>query len=154
MRHKHSRVLDPNEFKTHSGNKFHVSYSSKLNNDGTVSLHESGREDIQASINSHLAETDMAVIISKLQFGDTSVLTSKKPMYGDFTNFPKTFAEAFDLVSRSEKAFEALSPDVKQQFDNDVAKWFSTIGSPEWLDVMGLTPPVVEPTSNESEVVE
>lgn len=156
MRHKHSRVPDPNEFKTHPGNSHHIEYSSKFNPDGTITLVESGRTDIQAEINSHLGETDMAVIVHKLQFGDTSVLTSKRPMYGDFTKFPSSFAEVFDLVQRSEQAFESLPVDVKKTFDNSRAKWFSSIGSPEWLKAMGLSPasdvPSVVPNSNESEV--
>lgn len=150
MRNKFSRVSDPNEFRTHSGDKFHRSYDSIFQSDGTIRLKEAGKSDIQAEINSHLMETDMAVIISKLQMGDTSGLTSKKPMYGDFTNLPKSYAEAYDMVTRSEKVFESLSPDIKQRFDNDRAQWFSTIGTPEWIDKMAL----VVPDAKESEVTE
>ncbi len=140
MRNNHSRVPDFNSFRTSPGDEFHISYSSRFNPDGTISLTESGRKNIQEEINSHLVETDMSIIVQRLQFGDTSVLSSKKPMYGDFTNLPSSFAEAFDMVNRSEKAFEALPPDIKQKFDNDRGKWFASIGSPDWFEFMGLTP--------------
>lgn len=152
MRHKFSRQSDPNEFTTHIGDHFHVLREGRLNSDGTISLRESGREDIKAKINSHKAETDMALIISKLQAGDTSVLNPKPPMYADFTQFPQTYAEAYELVQRSEKAFEGLPVDVKQSFDNDRGKWFASIGTSEWFEKMGFVN--VEPSASESEVIE
>ena len=151
MRNDKNRVPDFNSFKTCTGDKFHLEYASKRMPDGTLKLSESGRTDIQAKIQSYASECDMAVIISKLKYGDTSVLSSKQPMYGDFTQFPSSYAEMLDLVTRSEKAFDSLSPSIKQQFDNDIAKWFSSIGSPEWLRIMGLVQP--DPVK-ESEVSE
>lgn len=152
MRHKHSRQSDPNEFTTHIGDHYHILREGRLNADGTISLRESGREDIKAKINSHKAETDMALIIAKLQAGDTSVLNPKPPMYADFTQFPQTYAEAYELVQRSEKAFEGLPVDVKQSFDNDRGKWFASIGTSEWFEKMGFVN--VEPSASESEVTE
>lgn len=152
MRHKHSRQSDPNEFTTHIGDHYHILREGRLNSDGTISLREYGREDIKAKINSHKAETDMALIIAKLQSGDTSVLNPKTPMFADFTQFPQTYAEAYELVQRSEKAFESLPVDVKQSFDNDRGKWFASIGTSEWLQKMGFVN--VEPSSPESEVTE
>lgn len=168
MRHKHSRVSDPNTFFSSPGEHFKQIFSSRLNPDGTVSLSSSGRVNVQAEIDSHLAETDMALIVAKLQRGDISVLNSKQAMYGDFTTLPTTFSEAYDLVLRSESAFEALPVEVKSKFDNSRAKWFSTIGTPLWYERMGMKPPappappdppsssassVVTPSSSESQVV-
>lgn len=138
VRNKFSRVPDFNSFLTSVGEKFHVLFDSRLNEDGTIRLIESGREDIQAKINSHASSCDMSVIIRKLQLGDTSVLTSKQPMYGDFTQFPTSYAEVLDLVNRSDKAFTSLDPEVRAQFDNDKSKWFAAIGSPMWLEAMGF----------------
>lgn len=155
MRHKHSRQSDPNEFMTHIGDTFHILREGRLNPDGTISLRESGRENIKDKINSYKSQTDMALIIAKLQAGDSSVLNTKPPMYADFTQFPKTYAEAYELVTRSEKAFESLPVDVKQSFDNDRGKWFATIGSPEWLEKMGFVsdqPTSVQPTTVEGDV--
>lgn len=142
MRHKHSRVSDPNEFKTNSGDPIKVMYGSKFKSDGTISLFEVSRVNIQDEINSHACETDMSIIINKLRYGDTSVLSSRQPLYGDFTQFPKTFAEAFSLVQRSEDAFNSLPVDIKQAYDNDRAKWFADIGTEKWLSLMGLSSPV------------
>lgn len=150
VRNKHTRQSDPNEFRTKHGDRYHVLYGSKVNPDKTITLYEVSREDIKAKINSHAVETDMALILNRLKAGDTSVLTSKKPIYADFTQFPKTYAEAFDLVKRSTDAFDSLPTDVKLHFDNDVSEWFGSIGSPAWLSAMGLdsnTESSVEPVA-------
>lgn len=140
MRNKHSHQSDPNTFKTSHGNKEHIIRGSRINPDGTITLYESSRENIKDKINSHLAETDMSIIIARLKNGDTSVLSANRPIYADFTQFPKTYAEAFDLVQRSESAFENLPVNIKKSFDNNVAFWFSSIGSPEWIEKMGFNP--------------
>lgn len=147
MRHKHSHQSDPNTFKTSHGSKEHIIRGSRVNPDGTITLYESSRENIKDKINSHLAETDMSIIIARLKNGDTSVLSANRPIYADFTQFPKTYAEAFDLVQRSESAFENLPVNIKQSFDNNVALWFSSIGSPEWIDKMGFNPSSDAPSS-------
>lgn len=152
MRNNHARVPDFNSFHSSSGNKFHSLFTSRVNPDGTISLVESGREDIKKKINSFASQTDIAFIISKLQMGDTSVLTNKPAMFGDFTQIPKTHAGVLDLVHRAEDAFLSLPLDVRSKFDNDVNKWFASAGSDTWLGIMGLSveKPVEKPVDNGS----
>lgn len=140
MRNKFCRVCDPNTFCTCSGSPEKVDYARKVNSDGTISLRECRRLNIQNEINSHREECDMAVILHKLRYGDTSVLTHKKPIYADFTQFPQSYAECLDLVHRSEDAFNSLDPAIKQKFDNSKEKWFASIGSDFWMKEMGFVP--------------
>lgn len=140
LRHKHSCQSDPNVFTTCAGDTFHVIKEGRMQSDGTIKLIVTGRENIQDKINSFASTCDMALIIQRLQMGDTSVLNPRKPLYGDFTQFPQTYAECLDLVQRSEEVFENLSVEVKQSFDNDINKWFASIGSPSWLEAMGMSP--------------
>lgn len=139
LRNKHAAVSDPNKFNTNSGDKFHVLREGRLQPDGTIRLVETGRENIQEKINSFAPGCDMSLIISRLRMGDSSVLTMKSPVYGDFTQFPTSYAECLDLVHRSEDAFKNLPIDVRQSFDNDINKWFATIGTEEWIRHMGLS---------------
>lgn len=135
MRIKGSCVSDPNSFITCPGDIYHVLYSPKLEDDGTITLKESDRIDIDTRINSFAPLCDMAYIISKLNVGDTSVLRAGGS-YGDFTQMPKTYAEMLDLVRRSDAEFARLPVDIKAAFDNDVSQWFATAGSDEWLKKM------------------
>lgn len=123
MRNKNACVSDPNSFVTSAGDEFHVIYNAKLLDDGTIKLIESDKEDIQAKIDSFRDQTDMAYILRQLQLGDTSVLTSKQPMYGDFTAMPKNMLEAMQIMIDGEKAFYDLDLDTRQKFDNNFRKW-------------------------------
>lgn len=139
MRNKHSRVPDPASFISWPGDLFQPVYSPSFAPDGSISLKETDRIDIKKEINSHAPYTDMRYIISRLLVGDDSVLSSKVPMYGDFTQFPRSYAEMLELVQRGEDAFNALPLDVRLKFDNDRYKWFASIGSDSWLEAMGVS---------------
>lgn len=125
-------VSDPGSYITCPGSEEHVIYSPKVNPDGTFSLVESGRESIKDKINSFREQTDIAYIIKRIQLGDTSVLRTDG-VYGDFTQMPKTFAEALQLQIDGEKQFMSLPLDVRNAFDNDFRKWFATAGSDDWM---------------------
>lgn len=139
MRNVHSRVPNPADFISHPGDLFQPIYSASFSADGSIKLVESDRLDIKREINSHLPLTDMNYILSRLFAGDDSVLTTKVPMYGDFTSFPRTYVEMLDLVQKGEEAFNSLPLDVRAKFDNDRYKWFASIGSDSWFDAMGVS---------------
>lgn len=142
MRNPNARVPSPSEFSTCSGELFKPVLSGKLMPDGTIKLTEVDQIDIKAEINSHASTCDMAYILSRLKFGDVSVLNGKEGVYGDFTVFPKTYAEMLQLVQRGEDAFNSLSLDVRASFDNDINKWFASIGTDEWSEKMKIPKPV------------
>lgn len=138
MRNPFARVPNPADFETSPGELEKPVLSGKLMPDGTIKLTQVDFIDIKAEINSHASTCDMAYILSRLKVGDTSVLTTKEAAYGDFTVFPKTYAEMLQLVQSGEAAFESLPLDVRSQFDNSVTKWFASIGSDDWRNKMKM----------------
>ena len=142
MRNPKARVPIASDFKTCSGELFKPVLSGKLMPDGTIKLAEVDQIDIKAEINSHAATCDMAYILSRLKFGDVSVLNGKEGVYGDFTVFPKTYAEMLQLVQSGEEAFDSLPLDVRASFGNDINKWFASIGTAEWSEKMQIPKPV------------
>ena len=98
MRNEFAKVFDPNSFSTNPGDRYHTIYSPKIKQNGIIQLVESGKEDIQEMIDSFRDSTDMAFIVNRLMAGDTSVLNQAPAMYGDFTDMPKTYAEALQMV--------------------------------------------------------
>lgn len=138
MRNKFARVSDPAEFVTYEGETEHIEYSPKVMKDGTIELVESGKTDINAYINAQKDTTDMAYIIAQLTAGNTDVINARKPMFGDFTEMPKTYAEALQLRIDAEKSFYALPLDVRSKFDNDFNQYFATAGSDEWMKKLGV----------------
>lgn len=139
MRNKYSCVPDDfTSFKSPAGDLFHDVLTPSFRPDGTIELKVSDRIDIKKEINSHREETDMAFILSRLMAGDDSVLNPNPPMFGDFTQFPKSYVEMLNLVLDGERYFDSLPLDVRKNFDNDRGKWFATIGTEPWLSAMGL----------------
>lgn len=136
MRNKNACVVDPNDFVTCSGDQYRILYSPVVLSDGNIELVECGKDDIQEFIQSFKDQTDMTYILQRMAVGDASVLNQRTPMYGDFTDMPKTYAEALQLVIDRERQFMELPLDVRNKFDNDFRKWFAQSGSEEWFDKM------------------
>lgn len=136
MRSKYAKISDPNSFFTCPGERFHIIYKAKLDAAGEVNLVEVDRVDIQEQINSQRDCTDMAYILRRLGIGDSSVLNVSSGVYGDYTDCPKTMAEALQLSIDAEKAFLRLPLDTRNQFSNDFKKWFASAGSDAWMRVM------------------
>lgn len=136
MRNEFAKVSNPNDFVSCSGDLYHVLYTSHVNSDGTIDLVESGKDDIREYINSFREQTDISFILRQIALGNTSGLTDKQPMYGDFTQLPKSYAEALQLVYDAEERFMGLPVDVRNQFDNDFKQWFAQAGSDQWFEKM------------------
>ena len=142
MRNKNAKVSDPNTFITSSGDTEHIEYAPKVMPDGSIELVVSGKTNIDEYINAQRETTDMAYIITQLGLGNTDVLNQKTPNYGDFTEMPKTFAEALQMKIDAEKAFYELPLDVRNKFENDFNRFFATAGTKEWYEK--ITPPDIE----------
>ena len=159
MRNKKSCVTDPNSFVSNPGDRYRIEFSPLVQPDGSIELVESGKIDIQEYIDSFREQTDMSYVIQQLSIGNTSVLSQKEPMYGDFTNMPKTYAEALQLVIDREAEFMKLPKEVRNEFDNDFRKWFAQSGSEEWFEKMKSVFPseeksITEPSEGSEEVKE
>lgn len=169
MRNKFARVPDDfSEFKSPPGDLFHDVLSPCFRPDGTIELKVTDRVDIKMEINSHRDETDMAYILSRLMVGDDSVLNPRPPMYGDFTQMPKSYVEMLNMVIDGERYFDSLPIETRREFDNDRGKWFASIGSDSWLDAMGFVRreeptvppvpvppvPVIKPNVTDKDVIE
>lgn len=141
LRNPNAKIPKISEFISCSGDLFKPVLSGKLMADGTIKLSEVDCIDIKAEINSHASSCDMAYILSRLNVGDVSVLNHSQGSYGDFTVFPKTYAEMLQLVQNGEAAFESLPLDVRSKFDNNINKWFTSIGSDDWCEKMNVEKP-------------
>lgn len=141
---------------SNAGDKMKPVFKGSYAPDGSVRLTKVDEIDLQAEIQSHLYETDMQYIMSRLINGDTSVLNNQSPAFGDFTTFPKSYAECIQRVIDAENMFAQLPQDVRDQFGNDWAKWLSQTGTEKWLSAMGIDMPatVVPDVSRETSVPE
>lgn len=149
MRIKGAAVSDPNTFFTSPGSRYKEVYSSFVEDDGTVVLKKTSEFDFQEYIESFRETTDMSWIVSQLKAGNPAVLQVSKPFYGDFREFPKSYAEVLQLNINAHKAFDELPQAVKQAYGNDFNRWFADFGSEQWSKMM-FPDESVQPAAGES----
>lgn len=141
MRNKEARIPNISSIHTSSGSPIHKILEPRFDGVNTC-LVVTGEENIQDRMEAEAPSTDINYMLHRLSLGDTSVLSSKRPMYGDFTGLPSDPIEALNLVHQSEYAFAQLSVDDKAKYNNDWRRWFADLLSGR--DVSRETLPSVE----------
>lgn len=126
MRNKEAKIPNIESIHTFSGSPVRPILEPRF--DGTITkLVSVGEENIQDRIEAEAPYTDINYMLNRLSLGDISVLSQKRPMYGDFTGLPSDPIEALNLVHQSEFAFSQLSSEEKLKFNNDWKRWFADI---------------------------
>lgn len=126
MRNKFAGVSDPHSFMSCVGERVHTLYDSRFDGSRVV-LEVSGSFDLQDRINSYAPYTDIAFMLNRLKVGDDSVLSSRTPLYGDFSGMPDNPADAINLYHGAERAFAQLSAEEKLSFNNDFRVWLASL---------------------------
>ncbi len=123
-------------------------------NGSEIVLQKSGTVDVQDRINSYAPYCDMRYMLNQLKVGDFSVLSSRPPLYGDFSSFPAHPVDALNLISDVERRFNALSDDIKASCNNDWRIYFARMFGPPGDDSAGVSSnvPSSDSTSTDSEV--
>lgn len=145
MRNKNARIPNIESINTYAGSPIHQILEPRF--DGTsTKLVSVGEENIQDFYEAQAPLTDINYMLNRLALGDSSVLSTKRPMYGDFTGLPTDPIEALNLVHESERAFAQLSIEEKQKYNNDWKLWFADIlsGSRDVSRETPLAVPTVE----------
>lgn len=148
MRNKLARIPNISSIHTYSGSPVRKILEPRF--DGSITkLVVTGEENIQSRMEAEAPSTDINYMLHRLSLGDQSVLSTKRPMYGDFTGLPSDPIEALNLVHQSEYAFAQLSAEDRAKFNNDWRRWFADLlsgrnVSPETLPAAGMKPFVEE----------
>ena len=136
-----------------SGDPEKILYSPEFDRNGVMTLKESGRENLYDFIQSHRDSVDLHKILDRFQSGDVSVLSRVQGSFGDFSQFPQTYAELLNQVIAGEQTFNSLPLDIREQFGHSFHAWLAQAGSESWLKAMGYTPttpPAVDPRTDAS----
>lgn len=126
MRNSFSKVSNPGEFSTPPGDPIHHICTGRFNG-RTLSVVETGTEDIQQSIQAHAPFTDLRFMLSRLSVGDESVLSSRQPMFGDFSGLFDNPVDAINAVNDARSRFDLLSAEEKKACNNDWRVWFASL---------------------------
>lgn len=153
MRNKNAKVSDPNSFHTCPGSPVRDIYEAVVSDTGAIEVKVTGQENIQDKIEAARSSTDMSYILKQLALGNNDVLVRSAGQYGDFTQMPKTMAEALQMQINAEKAFAQLPLDVRQKFNNDFHEWLvgASAMTPAWIEKMGIIQEVIKEDEEKGE---
>lgn len=122
------------------GSPIRTLYGPIFDKQGRMSLEEIGQENLYDYIQSHADSVDINVILKQFQQGDVSVLSRVQGAYGDFTQMPKSFAEALNTLIAAEQYFNSLPVDVRAQFDHNFNQFIASMDAPDFTSRMGIDP--------------
>ncbi len=103
-------------------------YGKKVMDDGTIKVVETGKTNIYEKIQASKDETLVYNILDRFKAGDVSVLNQRQGTYGDFTEMPKTLAEAQQTLIDAENYFYSLPLDVRKEFNHSVSEFLHCAG--------------------------
>lgn len=121
------------DFVSCSGDRYRNEFTGKVLENGVIELVPNGKTDVYAQIQVDAEMNSIPAILARFENGDTSGFDAK-PMYGDFTDLPKTYAEFLQRQIDAQRIWDSLDPKVKLRFDNDSNQFFASAGSKEWID--------------------
>lgn len=137
----HERVF------VNSGSPVKQLYAPFYDDQGRWHLEEAGTEDLYGYIQSHAMSVDIHVLLKQYQLGDKAVLQRVQGTYGDFTQVPKTFAEALNTMIAAEQYFLSLPVEARAQFNHNFNEFIASMDSPDWMTKAGITPPDPAPAN-------
>lgn len=135
-----NRYRKPKAFRSNHGDPVKVLYSPEFDKNGVMTLKESGRENLYDFIQSHKDSVDIHKILQRFEEGDVNALSKIQGQFGDFSQFPKTYAEMLNQVIEGENAFNGLPLEVREKFGFSFQQWLASAGSDEWKSKMGFSP--------------
>lgn len=91
----------------------------------TTSLREVGKRNVQEEMDAYAPYTDISYMLNQLKVGDTSVLSSRQPYYGDFSDLSNNPADVINTVRFAEAAFGQLSAADRAAYGNDWRVWLT-----------------------------
>lgn len=134
----------PTQFDSHErvhqnpGSGVKQMYSPKFEEDGRLTLVESGTADLYAEIQSHKDSVDIYTILKRYEAGDLDVLSRVQGVYADVTGMPRTYAEMLQRIEDGKNVFASLPKEIRENFNNDVNQFFAAMDSPDFSKRLGL----------------
>lgn len=120
------------------GSPEHITYAGRYDEKGRVVLEESGRENLYDYIQSYAESCDIHVLMKRFANGDVDALSHKQGFYGDFLDFPKTYAEALNHMNEMERQFMALPVETREKFGNSFTEFLAASGEADFLERLGI----------------
>lgn len=122
----YSRTNMPTTIAQPKCEKIVPTYGEEIDKDGKVHVVETGKTNLYEKIQASKDETLVYNILDRFNAGDVSVLQKNQGYYGDFTDMPKTLAEAQQLLITAENYFNSLPLEVRKEFNHSFSEFLAS----------------------------
>lgn len=92
-----------------SGDRYRDEYTGKVLENGVIELVPNGKTDVYAQIQADAEANSIPAILARFENGDSSGFDAR-PLYGDFTELPKTYAEFLQRQIDAQHVWDSLDP--------------------------------------------
>lgn len=121
-----------------SGNAMKKVYKPLVRDDGIVELSEAGQESLYDYIQSWKDSVDINVILARYANGDVDALSRVQGAYGDFTQFPKTYAEVLNRVNQGKLLFDDLPLQLREKYNFDFGQFMAAMDKSDFWEQFKL----------------
>lgn len=122
----YSRNNRPETIPVPQSKKLIPTFSLEINKTtGKKELKETGKTNIYDMIQASKESTMIYNILDRFQAGDVEVLNKVQGAYGDFTNVPRTLAEAQQQLIDAENLFMSLPLEMRKEFNHSTSEFLA-----------------------------
>lgn len=126
----------PERFLSNPGSPVKILYGPEFDDKGRMNLVEKGRENLYDFIQSFKESVDIHVILKRFANGETDVLSKIQGFYGDFSEFPRTYADLLNTVNEGEAFFNGLPVEVRSKFGHSFPVFMSALSDGSISDIL------------------
>lgn len=121
-----------------SGNAMKKVFKPSIGDDGVLDLVEDGQESLYDYIQSWKDSVDINVILARYANGDVDALSKVQGAYGDFTQFPRTYAEILNRVNQGKLMFDELPLPLREKYNNDFCQFMAAMDRDDFWEQFKL----------------
>lgn len=100
---------------------------------GRMRLEKTGEENLYDYIQSHAESVNINTLLKRYAQGDVSALSRCQGMYGDFSQFPRSYAEVLNAVNAARDYFLTLPLEVRAKYGYDVNQFLASLTPESFL---------------------
>lgn len=131
-----TQFRQPERFLSNPGSPVKILYGPEFDEKGRMNLVEKGRENLYDFIQSFKESVDIHVLLKRFANGETDVLSKIQGFYGDFSEFPRTYADLLNTVNEGEAFFNGLPVEVRSKFGHSFPVFMSALSDGSLSDIL------------------
>lgn len=121
-----------------TGTAMQPTYSLSVDDDGVLSLSQSGQINLYDKIQASRDSVELKTILERYESDGIPPIDAKHGFFADVTRLPSSLAGFFDQIHSAEAAFNGLPADIRAQFGHSLSQFVTTAGTIDWYNKLGI----------------